>query len=195
MGREFSRKQQIDSIRFWMDQAISSMQETEAMIVDISFNFGGFDAAALAIAGYFPSEPVFAFQNQVFYQGNFYVEDQTVVYPSSNLSYSRPVYVLMSDISRSAAEGFAMMMASMPHVTLVGTPTLGTLSGMLGKSVSDFYTTCSNQRLVNTEGKHFEGIGVQPEIEIELFPRGNVMRGHMEAVRTISRIAKEKNSI
>lgn len=93
---------------------------------------------------------------------------------------------------RSAAENFAMMMDVFPNVTLVGTRTLGTLSGMLGKSINEFYTTYSNQRLVNSEGIYFEVTGVIPDIELQVFSEDDVMNGHLNAVRKIVKIIEEK---
>ena len=114
----------------------------------------------------------------------FYTEDEVIIYPSE-ISFTKPVYVLMTDISRSAAESFAMMMDVLPNVKLVGTNTLGILSGMLGKSIGDFYTTYSNQRLVNPDGEYFEVTGVIPDIEIKVFPENDVLNGHLYAVREI----------
>lgn len=194
LGREFSRKQQIDSLRFHMDRIIDSLQHTKVMIIDIGFNFGGYDATGLTIAGYFTDEPVFAYASEVYYQGEFYNESNIVIQPAQTIRYSQPVYVLMTDISRSAAESFAMMMDAIPSVQLVGTSTLGILSGMLGKSIASFYTTYSNQRLVNASGDYFEGTGVPPDIPLPVFPEGNVMHGHLEAVRNIVAIIEETDN-
>ncbi|MEL6672852.1 MAG: S41 family peptidase [Bacteroidota bacterium] len=187
LNNTFTRRQQIDSLRHYMREIIESFAGTEGLIVDISFNFGGYDGATLALASYFAQEATLAYTSEVFQNGDFYVEDEVWVYPAKE-AYTKPIYVLMTDISRSAAENFAMMMDAQPHATLAGTRTLGILSGMLGKSISDFYVTCSHQRLVNPEGEYFEAKGVQPDREITVFPRGKVMRGHLEAVRELGRL-------
>lgn len=191
LDSNFSRIQQIDSIKAHMNRIINSLQAVETIIVDISYNFGGFDASALTIAGYFTNEPFYAFTSQVYNNGEFHDEDKVIVYPAE-ISFTKPVYLLMTDISRSAAEGFAMTMDALPNVTLVGTNTLGTLSGMLGKSIADYYTTYSNQRLVNSNGEYYEVKGVKPEIEIVVFPKDDVMNGHLNAVRKILSIIKNK---
>lgn len=99
----------------------------------------------------------------------------------------------MTDISRSAAEGFAMMMSALPNAKLVGTNTLGTLSGMLGKSISDFYTTYSNQKLVNLNGDFFEVSGVKPDIELEVFEKENIFESHKKAVNNLTKLIGEKS--
>ena len=187
----FSRKQQIDSINNSMQHIINTMKDKKAIIIDISFNFGGYDAAALSIAGFFTDKTTLAFTSQVYNNGTFYNESDVYVQPSEKIQYTKPVYVLMTDISRSAAEGFAMLMKSLPNVKLVGTNTMGILSGMLGKSIGDFYSTSSNQRLLSPKGTYYEVSGVQPDIPITIFARENVFEGHKEAVRKITEIIKE----
>ncbi len=180
-----SRKRQLDSINYYMEQIIDSLKDTEAMIVDLSFNFGGFDAAALTVASYFTDRPVMAYQTQVFSQGQFYDRESTMIYPAKEIQYTKPVYVFTTDITRSAAEGFAMGMKALPHVTTVGTSTLGILSGMLGKSLGNPYLTISNQRLMSSDGNYVEVRGVPPDIELNVFTVGNVFNAHMEAIRKL----------
>ena len=182
LGAQFSRQQQIDSLRRQMKAIISDLRDKKAIIVDISFNFGGYDATALTIAGYFTDRPVPAYTSQVLHRKAFYNEDTVTVYPSDSIAFTKPVYLMMTDISRSAAEAFAMMMGALPNVRLVGSRTLGTLSGMLGKSIGNFYTTYSNQRFLTREGNYYEAIGVQPDIEMEIFTDKKVMDGHKAAV-------------
>jgi len=96
--------------------------------------------------------------------------------------------LITSDISRSAAESFAMAMDVLPNVKIAGTNTLGILSGMLGKTIGDFYTTLSHQRLLNPDNEFFEVTGIDPDIQMEIFPPGNTFNGHMSAVRKLETI-------
>ncbi|MEL7119990.1 MAG: S41 family peptidase [Bacteroidota bacterium] len=185
LSSDFSRKQQVDSIRKHMSNIIYNLQSKDAIIVDVSFNFGGYDGATLTVAGFFTDQAVFAYKSQVYNNGSFHDEDNVIVYPSDSMHYIKPVYFLMTDISRSAAENFGMMMDALPNVTLVGTPTLGIQSGMLGKSISNFYTTYSNQRLINSHGAYFEVTGLIPEIELTVFDKNDIMNGHKNAVRKV----------
>ncbi|HUQ65492.1 MAG TPA: S41 family peptidase, partial [Flavitalea sp.] len=95
-------------------------------------------------------------------------------------------YILMTDISRSQAEDFAMTMKTNSNVTLVGTNTLGILSSMLGKSIGNFYCTLSNERLVLQTEEYYEVLGVEPDIRMTVFPRDNIFGGHMQAVSNIA---------
>ena len=189
--REFSRKQQIDSIDHHMREIIQTFTDKDAIIVDISFNFGGYDASGLTIASYFTDKPKLAYYQEVFADGVFYQEDSIVVKPAGTVHFEKPVYVLMTDISRSAAEGFAMTMGALPNVKLVGTRTLGILSGMLGKSVGDFYTTISNQRLLSKDGQYYEAVGVKPDIELQVFRKEDVFQSHKITVRDLVKMIEE----
>jgi carboxyl-terminal processing protease len=188
----FTRKQQIDSLNFYMEQIINSFKETKAIIVDVSFNFGGYEAASLTMASYFTDKPKLAYTSQVYNNGSFYVEDKMYINPADKIVYTKPVYLLMTDISRSQAEGFAMTMKANSNVKLVGTNTLGILSSMLGKSICNFYSTSSNQRLLLPNGKYYEVTGVEPDIKMTVFSKENIFGGHKNAVRKIIELIEKQ---
>ena len=190
--KSFTRKQQMDSLNHHMEHIIGALKDKEAIIVDISFNFGGFDAAVLTIASYFTDKLKLAYTSQVFNNGAFYDESNVYIRPADKIVYTKPVYILMTDISRSAAEGFAMTMKANSNVKLVGTNTLGILSSMLGKSIGNFYSTSSNQRLISSNGKYYEVSGVEPDIRMTVFNKENIFGGHKEAVRKIVEIIENK---
>ena len=186
-----SRKQEIDSLNYYLNHIITALKDKESIIVDVSFNFGGYDAAFLTIASFFTNKSVLAYTSQVYNNGKFYDESKIYIHPSQQITYTKPVYLLMTDISRSAAEDFAMAMKALPNVKLAGTNTLGILSSMLGKSIGKFYSTSSNQRLLSSNGKYYEVSGVEPDIKINVFSKENVFGGHKDAVRTLMEIIEK----
>ena len=188
----FSRKQQMDSLNFHMEHIITTLKDKEAIIIDISFNFGGFDAASLTLASYFTDKPKLAYISQVYNNGSFYDEAKVYIRPADQVVYTKPVYLLMTDISRSQAEGFAMTMKANSNVKLVGTNTLGILSSMLGKSIGNFYSTLSNQRLLLPNGNYYEVSGVEPDIKLKVFNKENIFGGHKDAVRRIVEIIEKQ---
>jgi C-terminal processing protease CtpA/Prc len=117
---------------------------------------GGYDAAGLTIAGYFTDKPVHVYDQYTFHKGKFYQDDKVYVQPADKYNFVKPVYVLTSDISRSAAESFAMQMKALPNVKLVGSHTLGILSDMLGKSIGEYYLTQSNRKYSSPQGDVYE---------------------------------------
>lgn len=184
----FSRKQQIDSLNYHMEHIIDALKDKKAIILDISFNFGGYDAAVLTIASYFTDKFKTAYTSQVYRNGVFYNESKVYIQPANKNVYTKPVYILMTDISRSAAEGFAMTMKANSNVKLVGTNTLGILSSMLGKSIGNFYFTLSNQRLISPDSKYYEVSGVEPDIKMSVFEEDSIFDGHKRTVRKILKI-------
>lgn len=188
----FSRKQQIDSLNYHMEHIINNFKDKKAIVLDISFNFGGFDAAVFTIASYFTDKSKIAYTSQVYNNETFYNESNVYIQPAEKIIFTKPVYLLMTDISRSAAEGFAMTMKANTNVKLVGTNTLGILSSMLGKSIGNFYSTSSNQRLILPNGKYYEVTGVEPDIKMTVFSKENVFGGHKNAVRKIIELIEKQ---
>jgi len=188
------RKQEIDSLNYYFEHIITALKDKESIIVDICFNFGGYDATFLSIASFFTNRTVPAYTSQVYNNGKFYDESKVYFHPAKNITYTKPIYVLMTDISRSAAEGFAMAMKAIPNVKLAGTNTLGILSSMLGKSIGRFYSTSSNQRLLSSNGKYYEVSGVEPDIKLNVFSKENVFGGHKDAVRALMEIIEKDKS-
>jgi carboxyl-terminal processing protease len=179
------RKQHLDTLDFHMIQILKSFEEKEAIIVDVSFNFGGYDAAGLTISGYFTDKSVQAYTKYVFQNGAFVRGTDVPISPSAKYRFTKPVYLLTTDITRSAAESFAMQMKALPNVKLVGTNTLGIISDMLGKSIGDYYLTLSNEKYLTPTGEMFEVKGVDIDIPLTVFPRDNMFNGHRDAVRQI----------
>ncbi|MGO8056525.1 S41 family peptidase, partial [Rhizobium leguminosarum] len=77
----------------------------------------------LTIASFFTNTSVLAYTSQVYNNGGFYDESKIYIHPSRTITYTKPIYLLMTDISRSAAEGFAMAMKALPNAKLAGTNT------------------------------------------------------------------------
>ncbi|HMG91682.1 MAG TPA: S41 family peptidase [Chryseolinea sp.] len=191
-SNSLSRKQHLDTLNFYMTQIMKSFQYKKAIIVDVSFNFGGYDAAGLTISGYFTARPTPVYTKYIFQNGSFYKGTEFIVTPSATHQFTKPVYVLTSDISRSAAESFVMQMKSLPNVQVVGTNTLGILSDMLGKSIGDYYLTLSNEKYLTPSGKSYEVKGVDVDIKLPVFPKDNMFNGHRDAVSQIIKIIEKK---
>jgi carboxyl-terminal processing protease len=185
------RKQHLDTLDFYMEKIIESLQDKKAVIVDISFNFGGYDAAGLTISSYFTDRPVPVYTKYIFQNGRFLKGTDYTINPAK-YHFTKPVYLLTTDISRSAAESFAMQMKALPNVTLVGTNTLGVISDMLGKTIGDFYLTLSNEKYLTPKGNMYEVKGVDVDIKLPVFPKANMFNGHRDAIRQIIKIIEKE---
>lgn len=191
-ANELSRKQHIDTLDFYMAQVMKSFQDKKAIIVDVSFNFGGYDAAGLTIAGYFTKTPHHAYTTYKFQDGKFYKSTEFRVNPAANYNFTKPVYLLTTDISRSAAESFAMQMKALPNVKTIGTNTLGILSDMLNKSIGNYVLTTSNEEYITPGGKMYEVSGVDVDIKLAVFTKDNMFNGHRDAVKKIVEIIEKE---
>ena len=183
-----SRKQQLDSLKAAMNEIMVAFKDKSAIILDISYNFGGFDAAAFVIASYFTDRKRKVYTRQSFHQDELYNETIAHIFPSANIQFTKPVYVLISDVTRSAAEIFALQMRAIPSVQLVGDTTLGIQSGMLNKAIGSFNITLSNQRNLSPDHQIFEAVGIPPDISLELLSEQHVMNGHLVAVRDLVKL-------
>ena len=186
------RKQHLDTLNFYMTQIMESLKDKKAVIVDESFNFGGYDAAGLTISSYFTDKPIDVYTKYIFQNGDFVKGTTFMINPSTKFQFTKPVYLLTTDISRSAAESFAMQMKTLPNVKLVGTNTLGIISDMLGKSIGEFYLTLSNEKYLTEKGNMYEVKGVDIDIPLNVFPKDNIFNGHRDAVRQIIKIIEKE---
>ncbi len=191
-SNDLSRNQHIDTLNYHMEQIMKSFQDKKAILIDVSFNFGGYDAAGLTISSYFTDKPVPAYTAYKFQEGEYLKGSLFSVTPAPRYTFTKPVYVLTTDISRSAAESFAVQMKSLPHVKLVGTNTLGILSNGLNKSIGDYWLTLSNEKYLTPQGKMYEVTGVDVDVKLEVFRKEDMFNSHKDAVRQIVEIIEKE---
>ena len=163
----------------------------EAAIVDVAMNGGGHRAAEVLVARRFADRARAAVTTQV--RGG---APQTIVLrpegarhgsPAGARPFPRPVVLLTSEITASAAEEFVLLMRALPHVTHAGERTRGILSDLLPKPLPGGFTvTLSHQTVRDAEGWLYEGAGIPPEEALRLFPPGRERTGFAEAVRGVA---------
>lgn len=173
-------------VRAEMDRALAALADTRALVVDVSLNtLGGLDQVSAEIAGSFTRNRVLGFTKQAHRpegrpEQSWYVETKGVS------TYTKPVYVLTSDLTVSAAETFTLMMRALPHVTLVGQPTSGSLSNALVKPLpGNFYVSLSNEVYRDPAGVAFEVSGIPPRIALPVFDPADpetLTTGHGRAI-------------
>jgi carboxyl-terminal processing protease len=180
---DIPRPAQLDSLRAALDRMLADIGGKKAAIVDVSMNGGGMDAAAILVARRFADRERAALTKQV--RGG--ASQTVIVRPEGDRQFTRPVVLLTSEITASAAEVFVLLMRALPHVTQVGEGTRGILSGLLPKPLPGGYVlTLSHQTVRDAEGRLFEGTGVPPREEVVLFPSGREATGLAEAIRGVA---------
>jgi carboxyl-terminal processing protease len=180
------RPVQLDSLRAALDRMSADIGGAKAAIVDVAMNGGGHRAAEVLVARRFADRERAGVTTQV--RGG---AAQMVVLrpeaPAGARPFTRPVVLLTSEITASAAEEFVLLMRALPHVTHAGERTRGILSDMLPKPLpGGFMVTLSHQAVRDAEGRLFEGAGIPPDETLPLFPPGRERTGFAEAVRGLA---------
>jgi carboxyl-terminal processing protease len=177
------RPEQFDSLAAALDQMRSELATTSMLIVDVALNGGGSDAAAQMIAGYFADHA----RHVLTYETNGNEPQRIFVTPSGEAEH-RPVLLLTSEVTASAAESFVLMMRAFPHVTHVGERTRGILSSLLPKPfLNGFRVTLSYQRVLDAEVNQYVGVVISPERQVILFPDQDLETEFARVLRSLAR--------
>jgi len=168
----------LETLHSQMNQALLTLQDTKALIIDIRRNAGGTDTIALEIASYFTTEETVAYKK---FARNRHGESpiKTVtVKPSNNTPYQKPTYLLTSQDTASAAEIFTMVMDQLPHVLLVGEETQGALSDVLALPLPiGAVLGLSNEIYQNASSEELEAKGIAPDVLVDAFSADAMLSG------------------
>lgn len=150
-----------------IDEIIDKLKDTKGIIVDIRTHSGGFDYLGQYIAGKFASSKKL-FMTSKRKNGpahddftetlNWYVE------PTGETQYLKPVILITSRFSTSAAETFALAMKQNENVEQLGDTTSGAFSDQIS---TEMYNGWVYQIAVGdyraADGLSYEGIGLAPD--------------------------------
>ncbi|MCX6590730.1 MAG: S41 family peptidase [Acidobacteria bacterium] len=174
-----SRSAQLRLVDETFDQIFEEFQGKSAVLLDLTHNQGGFDAASELIAGRFADRA----RHALTIRPILTKPEKLIVYPSSRARFTKPVYVLTSPITVSAGEGLVAMLKPFPHVKQIGERTRGYLSGILNKPLpADFAVSVTSQRFTTPDGKLLEVAGNEPDIPLDVFPANDMDGGYRRAL-------------
>jgi len=177
------------------DQAFLAFSGVRAVIVDVSSNTGGSDAFALHVASRFADRRRLVF-TKIAVGAEGVEPQQLYVEPSPRSRYLGPVYVLMSDVTVSAGEIFALTMRTMPNVVLVGGATRGCFSDAIDKPLPNGWKlNLSAEIYRDPEGRWYETKGVPPQIKREVFPANDLVGGHARVVLDLIKEIQERGTL
>ncbi len=190
------RPEQYQALENALQRMRSDLLKTERLIVDVAMNGGGSDAAALMVASYFADQrrKVLTYETRHGNRQDLFLSAASALGADNGAHReSRPVYLLTSEITASAAESFVLIMRAFPHVTQVGGATRGGLSSLLPKPFAGgLRLTLAYQRVLDAEGSLFEGQGVPPNRPLDLFPDDDVRGGLVRALRQLAGVSAPK---
>jgi len=161
------------------DSLFSSLEQHDALIIDLRENGGGNSGVAFDILGYLTDRPFPTIRWRTQYYRPTYrawgigqpwhVEPPVEDPPHGTKLYDKPVVVLIGPQTESAAEEFCVAFDYMRRGVLIGRPTGGSTGQPLvfnlpgGGSARVCTSDCTYP-----DGKKFVGVGIQPDIVVPL---------------------------
>ncbi len=163
-----------------MNKIMKVLKNTQSLIVDVTTNSGGHDEIGLAMAGFFTQSKTPVYSKFAHGSG---LSPQSVVVEPNGVFYDKPVYLLSSDHTVSAAETFVLAMRSLPQVTHVGDYTRGAFSDILEKTLPNGWEVgFSNETYLDTSGVSWEGQGITPQWHTPVFAGEDIFQSHGRTV-------------
>lgn len=154
-------------------QVAEALQDSRAIILDLRFTPGGRDTAAFGVAGHFTSDILPVFSKTTRHGAGFSDPFEAAVRPVDDTPLDQPVAILTSQLTASAAEVLTLALRELPTVTLIGEPTSGSVSNVMGvKLPNGWELGLSNQIYRSAHGESFEKIGIPPDLFVEIDPAG-----------------------
>lgn len=163
---------------------MADLAGTDAIIIDNRFNGGGYGDISAQLARYFLNKPQAVLQKHA--KNRLATTDlmQLHLTPAAT-SYSKPVFLINSQLSVSAGETFSIMMKDLPQVTLLGEATNGALSDMLQVNLPNgWLLTLSNERYLDMQGKSYEVSGVPAGLQTPVFSQQDYALERLQAYDT-----------
>ena len=167
--------------------AMSFVANTDALIIDLRENGGGSpDMVALVCSYLFGAHPVHL--NDLYFRPeNSTHQWWTLPYVPGQRYENKPVYVLTSKRTFSAAEEFTYNLKSLKRATIVGETTGGGAHPGGPRRINEHFTMfLPSGRAINPVTKtNWEGTGVAPDVSVSAEKALNT--AYLAALKTIAR--------
>jgi C-terminal processing protease CtpA/Prc len=149
--------------------AMNFLANADALILDLRKNGGGDPAMVALLCSYlFPADPVVHLNDLYFRPDDSTHQWWTLPYVPGKRFVGKPVYVLTSRRTFSAAEECAYNLKNLKRATLVGETTGGGAHPGGVQPVADkFFVFVPSGRAINPVSKtNWEGTGVTPDVDV-----------------------------
>lgn len=153
------------------DEAMRSLSDTRALIIDMQTNGGGHPASVAYLVSYFLDVEKPIHINSLIWRNRGTDTFRTETFWSSPtpLRYlGKPVYVLVGPKTYSAGEEFAYDLQALKRAKIVGARTRGGANpGGLTELISNFFVVVPTGRAENPITRsNWEGVGVLPDVRV-----------------------------
>ena len=152
-------------------RAMAAVNNTDALIIDLRDNGGGMGETALQIAGYLFDRPAYLFDPRP----NTRVPSHTASPVAGSTLADKPVYLLTSARTASAAEYFVYNLKMLQRVTIVGGQTAGAMHAGAFHRLDDHFGIGIQETPPPDNPypvKGWEAIGIEPHV---LVPGGEAL--------------------
>lgn len=151
--------------------AMRMVENSDALIIDLRYNNGGYLEMAQFIASYFfPSDKDKILFDYYYYDDGKRIERGQWVLPGlpGKRMVEKPVYILTGSMSFSSAEWFTYMMKKHGRAKVIGARTAGGAHPVDRKPIDDefFLQVPIGQIRDPIDHGDFEGVGVEPDLEV-----------------------------
>lgn len=159
-------EQEVAGVAQIMDRIMADLADTDAMVIDLRFNGGGQDAVSFEILSRFLDQRL-QVATQKLKHGDGYSPVLSLYVDGTAEAYTKPVYVLTSPQTGSAAEAFAIATMAMDRVQRIGSPTTGAMSTALEKELPNGWVfSISNEIYMDNDGNSYENKGIPVDYEL-----------------------------
>jgi hypothetical protein len=147
--------------------ALNFLADSDALIIDLRDNHGGHAAMVTLIASYLFAEPTHL--NDVYHRSdNSTIQLWTSPFVSGKRFVDKPVFLLTSRRTFSAAEDFSYALKNLKRATLIGETTGGGAHPISPRRIDDHFTVIvpigrSISPITKTD---WEGTGVEPDVKV-----------------------------
>ena len=166
--------------------AMNFLANSDAVIIDLRDNPGGFINLETFLASYFYGVDPVELLSRYHREGDVTVRDWTLrEVPGKRLQYT-DLYILTSHNTGSAGEGFSFMLQQRKRAKIIGEKTAGAGYGNKETPIGDgfvFYVSVFRQFDPRT-GRGWQGVGVQPDIPVPI--ERALAVAHFEAVKNLA---------
>lgn len=140
------------------------LKDTEAMILDLRFNGGGYETVALELLSHFIDKEKEIISIKAKKENGFTPIQNITLKPKEKST--KPVHLLISPFTASAAEIFALGSLSYSNFEIYGSDSSGIFSEILWKELPiGWEFSLSNEIYLDRTGTSYEGIGIPVDYE------------------------------
>ncbi|EDY80410.1 peptidase, S41 family [Verrucomicrobiia bacterium DG1235] len=185
---------EISGLESALDEALSDLADCEAIVVDLTLNLGGYEWLSQTIAKRFAMEAVHV-HSKTLHNASQVPPLDYIVEPSSRVNYHGPLYLLTSDVTLSAGEDLTLSLRALPQTRHYGLNTYGAISNLLPKPLPNGWgLTLSNEIYTDFEGVVWEGSGIVPDFEYNVYKDG-INLPHYEMIEGFISYIREQRQL